>query len=240
MRNVYVHNKRIPIINIILLVIFLAASTYITVRYTPEFTRILSEPEQFRNWVDSYGFSGVFVFISLQILQVVFAAIPGEVVQIAGGYLYGVWLGTLYLIFGVVIGTVIVFYASRLLGYPLVKALVSQDKLNRLDFLFKGQKAAIVLFILFLLPGLPKDILSYIVGLTPVKPLKFFTIATVARFPALFVSTYIGANLQEQNYFIAFTLFAISVILFLLGYFYKDRLIDKIHRITISHKLQRR
>lgn len=236
MKSIYIHNKRIPIVNIILLTIFVALTVFITVKYVPGITRLLSEPAHFREWIQSYGYNGILVFIFIQILQVVIAAIPGEVVQIAAGYIYGVWLGTLYLVVGVIVGTVVVFYASRLLGYPLVKAFVRQDKLTRLNSLVESQKGDLAIFILFLLPGLPKDILSYMAGLTPVKPLRFFTIATVARFPALFVSAYIGSNLQTKNYFFAVALSCVAVILFIMGFFYKDRLLDKIHTIFSSHK----
>ncbi|WP_006719164.1 TVP38/TMEM64 family protein [Desulfitobacterium metallireducens] len=197
---------------------------------------MLSEPARFRDWIHSFGYSGILVFIFFQIFQVVIATIPGEVVQIAGGYIYGVWLGTLYLVIGVIIGSIIVFYASRLLGYPLIKVFVRQDKLTLLYSLIRNQKADLALFILFLVPGLPKDILSYIAGLTPVKPLRFFVIATLGRSPALFVSAYIGSNLHAKNYLAAVILSSIAIILIFVGFLYKDRFITKIHIIFSSHK----
>ncbi|HVJ49407.1 TVP38/TMEM64 family protein [Desulfitobacterium sp.] len=237
MRTIYIRNKKIPVFNIVLLVAFIVLLVYVTMKYAPEITKLLSEPEKFRDLVQSYGYSGIFVFLFFQILQMVIAPIPGEVIQIAGGYIYGVWLGTLYLAIGAIVGTVVVFYGSRLIGYPLVKVFVSQDKLTRLNFLMKSQKADIVMFVLFLLPGLPKDILSYIAGLTPVKPLRFFTLTTVARFPALFVSVYIGTNLQTKNYLLVTVLSTIAVLLFSVGFFFKDRVVNKMHVLFDSHKL---
>ncbi|AHF05752.1 hypothetical protein DESME_00490 [Desulfitobacterium metallireducens DSM 15288] len=230
------HNKRIPCVSIILLTLFFIVSLFITVKYAPGITKMLSEPARFRDWIHSFGYSGILVFIFFQIFQVVIATIPGEVVQIAGGYIYGVWLGTLYLVIGVIIGSIIVFYASRLLGYPLIKVFVRQDKLTLLYSLIRNQKADLALFILFLVPGLPKDILSYIAGLTPVKPLRFFVIATLGRSPALFVSAYIGSNLHAKNYLAAVILSSIAIILIFVGFLYKDRFITKIHIIFSSHK----
>jgi uncharacterized membrane protein YdjX (TVP38/TMEM64 family) len=137
---------------------------------------------------------------------------------------------------GAIVGSVIAFYASRLLGYPLVKAFVSEEKLTRFNSLFRSQKSEVVIFVLYLLPGIPKDILTYIAGLTPVKPLNFLITSTVARFPALFVTAYIGANLEEKNYLRVIALSSAAVILFFIGALYKDWVINKIHRLVHSRK----
>lgn len=236
-KGIYIHNRKVPTLNIFLLTIFLGVSAFITIKYGPSVTRLLSEPRRFRDWLHSFGYYGVLVFIFIQVLQIVIVAIPGEVVQIAGGYIYGTWLGTLYLIIGVIIGSVIVFYAARLLGYPLVQAVVTEEKLTRLKFLMENPKAEIALFILFLLPGLPKDILSYTAGLTPIKPFKFLIIATLARFPALFVSVYIGTNIQAENYLMVIVFSSLAVILFFIGFFFKNQLINRLHKILSLHKL---
>lgn len=215
------------------MVVFLV---FITVKYAPVVTKLVSEPKIFSDIIQSYGYIGVFVFIFFEIFQVVIAAIPGEVIQIAGGYIYGAWLGTLYLVIGVIVGSIVVFFTSRLLGYPLVTVFVPEAKLIRFNFLMESQKFNTVIFILFLLPGLPKDMLTYIAGLTPVKPMRFFVIATVARLPALFVSAYIGANLQDENYLSVVVLSSGAVILFIVGIFSKDWLIDKIHKVIYSCK----
>lgn len=230
------HDRKVPVFNIVLLVAFIVFLALVTVKYAPEVTKLASEPAKFRDVIHSYGYTGIFVFISVQILQVVIAAIPGEVVQIAGGYIYGEWLGALYLILGAIVGSVIAFFASRLLGYPLVKAFVSEERLVKFKSLLERQKSDIIMFILFLLPGIPKDILTYIAGLTPVKPLKFLSIAIVARLPALFVCAYIGANLEEKNYLRVVVLSAAAVVLFFLGVLFKDQVIDKLHKLLHSRK----
>lgn len=200
----------------------------LTVKYAPLVMDLVDEPSRFREIIHSYGYYGVFVFLFFQILQTVIAPIPGEVVQIAGGFIYGVWLGTLYLVIGAVLGSVIAFYASRLLGYPLVKAFVPEDKLNKFIQLMQSQKAEMATFILFLLPGLPKDILCYVGGLTPINSLRFFLITIIARFPALFISVYIGANLQKKNYFTTVIILVIVVLLSFVGFFFKDKVIEKV------------
>jgi len=119
-------SKRIELaIYIVLIAAFIGAIAYLGIRFGPEITALAREPARLSGLLNSYGWKGVLVFIGIQILQVVVAAIPGEFVQIAGGYIYGTWLGTLYSITGIVMGSVLVFFIARLLGYPVVRLFVS-------------------------------------------------------------------------------------------------------------------
>jgi uncharacterized membrane protein YdjX (TVP38/TMEM64 family) len=221
---------KLAVVNLLLLLAFVILIAYFTVHYAPLITELVSEPDQFRELIQSYGKTGVFVFIAFQVLQVVISVIPGEVVQITGGYIYGVWLGTLYLVIGLLIGSVLAFYCARLLGYPLLKVLLPKAKFNKFWTLLRSKKFEAVVFLLFLVPGLPKDIFTYAAGLTSVPPAKFFLIATGARFPALIGSVYIGTNLQEENYLTVIILMGGAILLFLIGYFSKDRIIDHLHQ----------
>ena len=216
----------------ILIAAFLGILIYLAVRFGPQITALTREPEKLRTLLNSYGWKGILVFMGIQMLQVVVAAIPGELVQLAGGYLYGTWLGTLYSLTGIVLGSVFVFFVARLLGYPLVKLLVSPEHLKKFNFMINSEKSEIGMLILFLIPGIPKDILTYIAGITPIKPLRFFAIITVGRLPALLASSYIGSSTQKGNYGIVIILSAASIILFAVGILMKDRIISKIHKAS--------
>ncbi len=215
---------------------FLAVVTYIGIKFGPKITQLARNPEELREWLNSFGWKGIIIFIGLQVLQVVVAAIPGEFTQLAGGYLYGTFFGTLYSLAGIVLGSVIVFYAARLLGYPLVRLLVSQKQLEKFSFMVNNSKSEAAMFILFLIPGIPKDILTYIAGITPVKPLKFFVIITIGRLPALLGSSFIGHNTQLGNYGIVIAVSAVAAILFFLGLFFRDRIINWTHKLIKRNK----
>lgn len=238
MSRIRTQNRKILILHILLLSVFVILIAFATFKYGPSVTRLASEPDKFKELINSYGYISVPVFIFFQILQVVVAAIPGEVVQVAGGYIFGTFLGTLYLIIGVILGSSVAFYASRLLGYPVVKGFVPADKLEKFNFLLAGPKSDAALFVLFLIPGLPKDVLTYIAGLAPVKPLRFLLITTTARLPALFVSSYIGANLQEKNYPTVIILSVVAILLFFAGVVLKDRIIFKIQKLAVSRRTE--
>lgn len=214
---------------IFLLIIFIAMLFYIIIRFAPIINPIISSPETFRNMLISYGNISIPVFIAFQIMQVVIAVIPGEIVQIAAGYVYGTLAGSLYSTIGILLGTMLAFTISRGLGYPILCFFISREKLSRFDFLINSPRAELLIFLLFLIPGIPKDLLSYFTGLTPIRPLRLFLISTVARFPGILVSAYIGANIHSQNYPLAIILSIIAVILLLLGLHYRDRILTHLN-----------
>jgi len=101
-----------------------------------------------------------------------------------------------------------------------------EEKLKSFYFLINSPQSEIIKFLLFLIPGLPKDILTYIAGLAPIKPLRFFIMVTIARTPGIFFSSYIGSNIQKKNYGIAIIVGIIATALFLLGLFYRTQILN--------------
>jgi len=210
---------------------FLALLVLASFKLAPVFARLLGRPEEVGRFVASYGPIGALVYIVLQVVQVVVFVIPGEIVQVAGGYVFGTWVGALLSVAGILAGTAVAFFAARVLGYGLVQALVSPKKLQQFEFLIGDPKAEIVLFVLFLVPGIPKDCLVYISGLTPVRPLRFFFISMIARLPGIWGAAYIGAHLQQRDFLPVWILSGIALVLFIAGVLLRDRLIDRLHRL---------
>jgi uncharacterized membrane protein YdjX (TVP38/TMEM64 family) len=190
----------------------------------------MSRPEQSRQFIASYGAAGPLIYIAIQMVQIVIFIIPGEVVQVAGGYIFGTPLGTLYSVIGSVLGTLIAFMAARLLGFALIELFIPDKTLDKFEFLINSPKSEVALFALFLAPGIPKDALTYIAGLTPIKPLRFLVISMLARFPGLLGSAYVGSHLAKKNYVPVIIVGAISVVLFVAGLAFKDRFIAGLKR----------
>ncbi len=231
MRRMERQKRTAVIVKMALLFLFLAVIVYLSFRIGPGITRLMREPQKFREFLVSYGSAGALIFIAFQAIQVIVAVIPGEIVQIAGGYAFGTVLGTLYSVVGIFLGSLIVFLTTRLLGFSLVRAFVPRKKIERFAFLINSPKSEIAMFILFLIPGVPKDTLVYIAGLTPMKPLRFLLIATIARFPGLLGSAYIGSNLEKKHYLPVTVISVAALVLFVIGLLSKDKIIDKIHRL---------
>jgi uncharacterized membrane protein YdjX (TVP38/TMEM64 family) len=228
------HKKAYLLTHGIMLIAFLGLIIYASIKFAPGITRLISHPEEFKEFLASYGPLSALIYILIIMVHIIIVIIPGEIVQIAGGYAFGTALGTLYAFSGTLLGTLIVFFATRLLGYSLVKSFVSPKKLEKFKFLINSPKSEIAMFVLFLIPGIPKDTLVYISGMTPIKPFKFLLICLIARFPGLLGSAYIGANLQEKDYLPVWILSGVALALFVVGILAKDKIIDKLHRIRHS------
>lgn len=198
------------------------------IRYLPELLRVTMSLDGFRDYILSTGKLGPVMLVLFQILQTVIAPIPGEVVQIAGGYIYGTALGTVFVTGGMLLGAMIAFYFTRFLGGTLIEGLLKRDKFKWMRGMMDNNKFSVFLFIIFIIPGLPKDMFIYAAGLTTIKPLRFFTILLIARLPWLLASVSIGANIYHKNYGPTIVISVISVLAFILGLIYKDKLIHRL------------
>jgi uncharacterized membrane protein YdjX (TVP38/TMEM64 family) len=172
----------------------------LAVQWGPTLWPIFSNQERFRAWIESYESSAALAFVLMQWMQVVVFFIPGEVTQFAGGYIFGVWQGLLLSYFGITLGAVTAFFLARLFGHAAVDLLIDREALRKFDRLVYGKSGFWPMFVLFLLPGIPKDLLCYIAGLTPMHMVTFVLISTVGRFPGVILSCILGAGLAERNW----------------------------------------
>ena len=170
---------------------------------------------------------GVLILLGLQLLQVIVAFIPGEVVQVAAGMLYGPFGGTAVILLGVVIASTVVFQLVHVLGAPFVRAMVSDSFLEKFREFEKSGKLTVIVFILFLIPGLPKDVFTYIVGLTDMKLGTFLLVSTLGRVPGVFVSSYAASSIMEGDYVTSIVMFAVLAVLAGLGILFRDKIMDR-------------
>lgn len=223
-----IYPKRQRLIDLLIGCTFLLSIVFLFVNYGGKIISIVSNPDQFRKFLAVYGSMSVWVFILMQIIAVILAPIPGELLLIAGGYVFGAFFGFIYSIIGILLGSFMVFFISRIFGYGLIKALIPEKQFNRFAFLAKTRKYKLGIFLLYLIPEIPKDILTYIVGLTPVNPLRFIMFSTLARIPCVIGSTYIGANLRQRNYIIIILILMVAGVVLLLAYLNRDRILARI------------
>lgn len=209
--------------------IFIAALALITyIFYWSGVFRFFMDKERLRRFLDSFGMWGFAGFIFLQAVQVVAAPVPGEATGLLGGYLYGPFLGVLLSTIGLTIGSYTAFALSRYFGRPLTDRFVDKATMARFDYLLH-HKGAFLVFLLFLLPGFPKDYLCYILGLGHLTTLEFLTIMASGRLLGTVLLTMGGAYLRKAQYFRFFTLCGVAVIAVFLAIAYKDKL-EKLFR----------
>lgn len=177
----------------------------------------------FKNKINSMGFAGILLLFSLQILQILLVVLPGEPFEVLAGMCYGTWGGWLFITLSVFITTTIIFFSVRKLGQKYLYNFFKKEKVEKImnSKLLKNEtNLEIILCLVFLLPGTPKDLFVYLGGLLPVKPLRFILIATLVRFPSVITSTMVGANISNGNwkisliiYLVTFTVTAIFMIM---------------------------
>lgn len=155
--------------------------------------------ESVRNFVGENKIVSSLLFILLQILQVVIFIIPGDVINATGGFLFNIFLGSILSFIGVVIGSLIAFYISRFLGYNFVNKFIKKEKLDKIVSFFETNTGFISLFIFCNLPFVPKDVLMYAAGLTPLKAKRTFLIYCFSRIPGIVIWVSMGANIYNKS-----------------------------------------
>ena len=200
---------------IILFILLFAALAWFVGRPMIRFAR---QPEQFRSWVDGHGALGCAAYAAMVFLQVVVAIIPGEPLEIAGGYAFGAWWGTALCLIGAVLGSAAVFALVRRWGRPLAEVVFPKEKLDKLQFLHSSPKRTALLWLIFTAPGTPKDLLCYFAGLTDMKWRTWLLIATVGRLPSIVTSTVGGGALGDRNYMAAAIAFGVALAAAGVGY----------------------
>jgi uncharacterized membrane protein YdjX (TVP38/TMEM64 family) len=189
-----------------------------------------TNPAWVRTRIEAFGVFAPLVFVFLQTIQVILAPIPGQLLGGVGGYLFGTVLGTLYSLIGVVTGSAVAFVLSRRYGRPYVERVVDPDALSRWDD-FVAHNGVAGLFVLFLLPTFPDDVLCFIAGLSEIRLRTFLTLVVVGRTPSFFAVAYAGDRLVTDG------VRAFTVILVLLGvlslviYRARGRLIARLDRL---------
>lgn len=162
----------------------------------PIFSRF-GNSEWVQGKLESLGPAAPILFVLLTIIQTIVAPIPGQVVGGIGGLLFG-WWGILWSMIGGTIGYLVVILLARKFGRPLLEKIFKKEAIDKFDFAL-GDNAAIILFLIFLLPGLPDDMVGYMAGLTNVPLGKLMTLVTLGRLPSVIVMNYVGMGLSESN-----------------------------------------
>ena len=218
---------RRKIVSSVSLLIFLTVLVLLTLLFTRIFAPYMRSSEQFRAFLDAFGWKGRFILLGVQFLQVVVAFIPGEVVELGAGYAYGAIEGTLLCLIGVAASSSIIFLLTKKIGAPLAEAFISREKISELRFINSEQKLKRLVFLLFFIPGTPKDVLIYFVGLTSLRLPQFLIISLIARIPSILSSTICGQMLGSKNYVTALVVYAITGGVSILGYYLYTRFLHR-------------
>lgn len=214
-------------LRLLVLLLIIAGSTIIL--YQTGLISFFLSKERVTEFLNSLGSLSFVGFIILQTIQVIAAPIPGEVTGFIGGYLYGIALGIGLSTIGLTIGSYVAFSLSRFLGRPFVEKFIKKKTMEKYDYLLH-HKGAFLVFLLFLIPGFPKDSLCYVLGLGHLTTKEFLVISTVGRLGGTVLLTLGGSYIHDQQYYRFFGLLGAAVVIVFLSMVYKDKL-ERLFRI---------
>lgn len=224
------YQKRRKIFAAISIVSFIAVIILLSWLFIKVFSPYMKSSEEFRKFLEAYGWRGRLILFGLQCLQVVIALIPGEVIELGAGYAYGAIEGSLICMAGVALSSSLIFWLTKKFGTPLVELFISREKISELRFINSEKKLKRLIFLLFFIPGTPKDALTYFVGLTNIRLTEFLAISLVARIPSLLSSTLCGGFLGKERYVSAIIIYAITAAVSITGYLLYNKFISKKHQ----------
>jgi uncharacterized membrane protein YdjX (TVP38/TMEM64 family) len=190
------------------------AALYLSVR---RFAPFVFDVTTLRAWIGQFGVFAPLVFILIQAVEVVVAPIPGQVVALASGYLFGSVLGTVYSLTGVLIGSAVAFSLAQRYGRTFVEGILHDDVLSRFDgFVERVGLPGLLTFVL--IPGLPDDVICFLAGLTTWRLRTFLVVICIGRLPAYVLTVFAGGEFADGQLTSGLLLVGVVIALSLIGY----------------------
>ena len=218
------HKKNfIILINIMLVIAFCLVIYKI-------FKTFAGNPVILKKELMKFGNLGKVILILIMAFQVIFVFLPGEVIEVAAGFSYGTFEGLIICLLGTIIGTIIIYGLLNKYGIKFINKFYDTNKINQINFLKKEKHLEIIIFIIFFIPGTPKELITYLAPFTRLELTTFLAITSIARIPSIITSTISGSALSNQNYQLTIWVFIITGAISILGlliykiYVYKKNL----------------
>ncbi len=218
-------NKRLAF-SILFLLLLTSLSIYLFIHF--DIYLLFKDREKLVNFITSYPYDEL-IFILLQIIQVVAAPIPGELTGLIGGYLYGPFWGTVYSTIGLTIGSWLAFLLARFFGMPLIEKVVKPQTIEKFDH-FMEHQGILVSFLLFLIPGFPKDYLCYIMGVSRISTWTFIIVVTAGRLFGTMMLSITGNCARHEQYLLLAAMGSVGIVIFIAAYYYHDKMLEILKR----------
>ena len=214
---------------LLLLVILIGIPAYIYF-FQRDIISDFSSLDKVEAYLMEYKAQSVFIYIGSQILQIVICVIPGQWLQFAAGYMYGFWIGYLFSLVGAFLGSVITYYVAKVLGHDAMHLIFGEEKIQKMLTTLNSKKAVVLVFIIFLIPGIPKDLCNYVAGLSEMKLKPFLVVSLIGRSPGMMGSLLIGRQINTGGYVSAAVIAAVAIVLCILGVIFRKKLTNLLDR----------
>lgn len=229
--------QKTKIFKIIILCITILIMVGATIYLIPTFKEISTPEGQiiFKEKINNSGILGILMLFILQFAQMFLFIIPGEPIEILAGICYGGLWGTIFIMISSIIISMFIYFLVHKYGTKIIREFVKDEKIQKIEKskVFQNSRTIrFIIFILFFIPGTPKDFLTYVAALLPIKPVEFIIISTLARFPSIISSTLAGQNLLKGNWkfsliIYGITFIAVAIVVFIMRKIDKDKITDE-------------
>lgn len=224
--------KASAVIKLVLLAIILIGVPVYIYFFQRELFAQFDDMQELRNWLGQYKHVSMLVYIGAQILQIIICIIPGQALQFAAGYLFGFLPSLLLSIAGAALGSAIVYYIARLLGRDAIHMLFGEKKVTEMIDNMNSRKGLIITFVIFLIPGIPKDLCSYVAGLTDLKLKPYLIVSLIGRTPGMMGSLIIGHQIGVGGYAAAGIIAACAIVLCVVCIIFRKKIMDLMYKVT--------
>ena len=217
----------LKLIFLILIVVLIPLYLYF---YQQDFLMRFRDFNDIVSFLERYKLQSIPIYIILQIAQIVISVLPGQFFQLAAGYLYTFWPALLFSYIGAFLGTTITFWLAKGLGSDFVHIFFEKDKTEDYVKRLNSKKAYTIVFLLYAIPGIPKDVVSYAAGLSEMKYKPFIILSTIGRLPGMMGSIIIGSMWHKEEYVGMIILAIIAVVAFCTCIIYRKKLHELIDK----------
>jgi uncharacterized membrane protein YdjX (TVP38/TMEM64 family) len=231
LKRTSMHDKLIAFLKLGLLFFVSIIIPILLVTLNKDLIGQLNNTEDLMIMLEAHKGIAFLILIGLQMLQIVICMLPGQPIQFASSYLYGFWQGYLISIIGAIIGTVVTYNIAKFLGKDALHILFGEKRVNEYMRKLNSGKAYIIILLIYLIPGIPKDLMCYVAGLSEIKIRPFIIISTIGRTPGIMGSLLMGSMLENENYLGLAIMVLIAIIISYVFYKNRKRLINYIDRL---------
>lgn len=218
------------IAKLVLLIVILVGIPLYIFFFHHDLIERFSDIREIERGLAEYKTESIFIYIGAQLLQIIICIIPGQELQFAAGYMYGFWLGYAFSLIGAALGTIVTYYLARLLGHDAMHMIFGEEKMNSVVEQIRGKKGIIIIFLIYLIPGVPKDLCNYAAGLSEIRLDRFLIVSLIGRSPGMMGSLLIGNQLVNGQYTSAIVIGIVAVVLCVLGLIFRKKVMELFDR----------
>lgn len=217
------NNKFIAILKLGALAVILIGIPLYIYLFHRDLLSTLSNFDNIKGYFENHKFSMIFFCLIAQCIQIVISIVPGQWIQIGAGYFYGIFIAYFVSVVGAILGTVITYYIAKNLGRDALYVFFKKEQIENLVKMLNSKKAMIIIFLVYLIPGVPKDLCNYAAGLSEMKFKPFLFVSILGRSPGMLGSIIIGRQLYTHSYMGAIIIGVVASICFILGIIYRNK-----------------